>query len=130
MGPDTVEHSPDGHLPLQFDLESARQRLKTTSFAWRRSGRSERVDEDVEEHDAGGGEFGAGAEQEAEKGAEGRFDRGRGVFFRDDELCDEGAEKRAQDHPDGRQEDACEKADDGADSAGLGQQAERRDQRP
>ena len=34
----------------------------------------ERVDEDVEEHQAGGDEFGAGAEEEAQEGAEGRFD--------------------------------------------------------
>ena len=78
------------------------------------------VDEDVEQHHAGGDELRPGAEQEAEKGAEGGFDGGHGVFVRDDELCDEGAQEGAHDHPDGRDDEAREQADDGAHAAGLG----------
>ena len=76
----------------------------------------EGVDEDVEKHQAGGDEFRAGAEDEAQEGAEGRFDGGRGVFLREDELRDEGAEEGADDHPDGRDDEAGEQADDGIKS--------------
>ena len=76
----------------------------------------EGVDEDVEEHQAGGDEFGAGAEEEAQEGAEGRFDGGGGVLLRHDELRDEGAEEGADDHPDGRDDEAGEQADDGIKS--------------
>ena len=44
--------------------------------------------ENVEQHDAGGGEFRTGTENETEKGAKGRFDGGHGVFFRKDEFRD------------------------------------------
>ena len=76
--------------------------------------------EDVEQHDAGGGEFRAGAENETEKGAKGRFDGGHGVFLRKDEFRDEGAEKGTHDHADGRVDEPDEKTDDGAPAAGLG----------
>ena len=80
----------------------------------------ERENEDVEQHDAGGGEFRTGTENETEKGAKGRFDGGHGVFFRKDEFRDEGAEQRTHNHADGRVDEPDEKTDDGTPAAGLG----------
>ncbi len=90
---------------------------------------SERVHEDVEQHQAGGDEFGAGSEDEAQKGAEGRFERGCGVLLRNHQFRDEGADERAHNHPDGRDDKAREQADDGAPAAGLGTAGEFREVR-
>ena len=79
----------------------------------------ERIYEDVKQHQAGGDEFRAGAEKEPEKSAEGRFERGRGVFLRVDEFRDEGTQEGADNHAHGRDDEACEQADDGAPAAGL-----------